>query len=72
MAEIHVGFVVDEVALRWGFLGVLLLPLSVSFMFIACLAEDGQLANQRPHFYRYIAQTHHKNRLPLYEDNFRA
>lgn len=42
-----------------------MLPLSVSFMFITCLAEDGQLANQRPHFYREIA-------LPITRINFRC
>jgi len=72
MTEMHVGFVVDKVAMGWGPFRILLLPLSVSFMFIICLAEDGQLANQRPHFYRDIVQPHHNNKLPLYQYNFRA
>ena len=67
----HVGFVVDKGHWDGGFFRVLLLALSVSFMFIACLAEDGQLANQRPQFYRDIAQPHPQNKLPWYQDNFK-
>jgi hypothetical protein len=37
MTEIHVGFVVDGVALGWGFFRALLLPLSVSFMLLNVL-----------------------------------